>query len=100
MCSVTCTNGRFNNKSEENIMTTKTPKKTIEEVLKEHTGELMSLPGAVGTAQGLCDGRPCIKVYVTQNTPELEKRIPDILEGYQVVIEETGGFKALPQDQD
>ncbi len=29
--------------------------KTIEEVLKDHTEELMSLPGVVGTAQGLCN---------------------------------------------
>ena len=31
-------------------------KKPIEDVLKEHTDSLMSLPGVVGTAQGECSG--------------------------------------------
>ncbi len=71
--------------------------KTIKEVLKEHTEELMSLPGVVGTAQGLCDDKPCIKVFVIEKTPELAQKIPDILEGYQVIIEETGEIRALPK---
>ena len=73
--------------------------KTLEEVLQENTGELMSLPGVVGTAQGLCEDKPCIKVFVIEKTPELEKRIPDTLEGYQVMIDETGVIRALPEDQ-
>lgn len=73
--------------------------KTIEEVLKKHTEELMSIPGVVGTAQGLCDGNPCIKVYVIKKTPELDKEIPDILEGYPIMIEETGEIRALPEKQ-
>jgi len=71
--------------------------KGIEEVLKEHTNELMTIPGVVGTAEGLCDGKPCIKVYVIKKTPELNNKIPHILEGYPVSIEETGEFKALPK---
>jgi len=71
--------------------------KTIIEVLKEHTEELMSLSGVVGTAQGLCNDNPCIKVLVIEKTPELTQKIPDILEGYQVIIEETGEIRALPK---
>jgi len=71
--------------------------KTIVEVLKEHTKELMSIPGVVGTGQGLCNGKPCIKVLVIKKTPELAQKIPDNLEGYQVMIEETGEIKALPK---
>jgi len=77
----------------ENIMASK----TIEKVLKEHTDELMSIPGVVGTAQGLCDGKPCIKVYVKKKTPELDQKIPSVLEGYPVIVEETGEFRALPK---
>jgi hypothetical protein len=73
--------------------------KTIEEVLKENSKELLSVPGVVGTAQGLCDNRPCIKVYVTRKTPALKKKIPDILKGYPVMIEETGEFRTLPKNQ-
>lgn len=73
---------------------------TIEEVLKEHTKEVMSIPGVVGIAQGLCDNKPCIKVYVIKKTSEIEKKIPDILGGYPVLIEETGEIRALPKCQD
>ena len=71
--------------------------KPIAEVLKEHTKSLMTVPGVVGTGQGLCEGKPCIKVFVIEKTPELENRIPDILDGYPVAIEETGPIKALPK---
>jgi hypothetical protein len=75
------------------------PSRPIEEVLKEHTHELMSIPGVVGTAQGLCDNRPCIKVFVINRTRELEQKIPKFLEGYPVVIEESGEFHALPKNK-
>ncbi len=71
--------------------------KTIEEVLKEHTEELMSIPGVVGIGQGLCNDKPCIKVFVIEKTPELAQKIPNSLEGYQVIIEETGEIRALPK---
>jgi len=78
----------------ENSMTSK----TIAEALKLHTERLMSLPGVAGVAQGLCDERPCIKVYVLKKTPELDKKIPRTLEGYELVVEETGEIRALPEN--
>ena len=75
------------------------PDKSIEEVLKKHTPELMALPGVVGTAQGLCDHKPCIKVYVIQKTPELDRKIPEVIEGYSVEVEETGEIRALPKNR-
>ncbi len=75
---------------------TATPKKPIEAVLKEHTDRLMALPGVVGTAQGECAGEPCIKILVAEKTPELERQIPDILDGYRVEIVDTGPIRALP----
>jgi hypothetical protein len=71
--------------------------KTIEEVLREYTNELMSIPSVVGTAQGLCNGKPCIKVFVIKTTSDLERKIPKVLEGYPVIVEETGEFRALPE---
>jgi len=70
---------------------------TIKEVLKKHTKDLMSMPGVVGTGQGLCEGKPCIKIFVIEKTPDLDQKIPKTLDGYPVVIEETGEFKALPK---
>jgi hypothetical protein len=74
--------------------------KPIGEVLKEHTKALMSTRGVVGTGQGLCEGKPCIKVFVVKKTPDLDQKIPKVLEGYQVVVVETGEIKALPKNQD
>jgi hypothetical protein len=70
---------------------------TIKEALKKHTKDLMSMPGVVGTGQGLCEGKPCIKVFVIKKTPDLDQKIPKTLDGYPVVIEETGEIKALPK---
>ena len=67
---------------------------TIEEALKKHTEELMAVPGVVGVGQGLCDGAPCIKVLVIERTPEIEKRIPDTLEGHKVEVDVTGRIRA------
>jgi len=71
------------------------PEKTIETVLKEQTDKLMAIPGVVGTAQGLCSGKPCVKVYVVKETSSLVKQIPATLEGYAVEIQVTGEIKAL-----
>lgn len=68
---------------------------TIQEVLKAHTTELMSIPGVVGTAIGEQKGLLCIKVLVTKKTPELTQKIPSKLEGFSVVIQQTGEIKAL-----
>src|ERR1700675_1615765 len=70
-------------------------KKTIEAVLDQHADLLMSLPGVVGTAIGEYEGKPCIQVLVLRNTPDLSKSIPPSLEGFPVVIVETGEIKAL-----
>jgi hypothetical protein len=67
----------------------------IEAVLERHNDQLMSLPGVVGTAVGKCAERPCIKILAVKKTPELLKRVPQMLEGFPVVVEETGEFQPL-----
>ena len=69
------------------------PDKTIKTVLQEHTADLMSLPGVVGTAQWECSGKPCILVLVGRKTQELSGRIPSVIEGYAVSVVETGEFR-------
>ena len=71
------------------------PAKAIEEVLKEHTDEWMSIPGVVGTAIGEYNGKPCIKVLVVKKTKELTEKIPSRVEGFPVIIEATGEIRAL-----
>jgi hypothetical protein len=70
--------------------------KTIDEVIKIYSDSLMTIPGVVGLYHGLDDsGRTCLKVMVVQKKPELEQRIPEWIEGYPVVIEETGEIKPM-----
>ena len=73
------------------------PAKTIEEALKEHTDALLAIPGVVGVAQGLLSGKPCIRVFVIDQTPQLQQQIPKVLHGYPVVVESTGEIRALPK---
>jgi len=70
-------------------------KRTIDEVLREHTDSLMSIPGVVGTAQGRCAGKPCIRVLVIRKNPQLTRKIPSAIEGYAVTVKETGRIRAL-----
>ena len=93
--SLSWANDEFDTRAEGNPM----PAKGINEVLRDHAESIMSIPGVVGTAQGLCDNKPCIKVYVIRETQELEEKIPPILEGYPVMIEETGEIRALPKSK-
>lgn len=69
--------------------------RTIEEVLQANTPQLMAIEGVVGTAQGEHQGKPCIMIFVAEKTPELMKKLPSGLEGYPVVIQQSGEFEAL-----
>ncbi len=71
--------------------------KTIEQVQEEHTDEWMAIPGVEGTAIGLFEGKPCIKILTSSRTDQIQAKIPSKVEGYSVIIEETGAFRALGQ---
>ena len=74
------------------------PKLTIEQVQEKHQDQLMAISGVGGVGIGAVDGKPVILVLVIKKTPELEQRIPKMLEGYPVVIQETGEVRALKRD--
>jgi len=69
-------------------------KKSIKTVLEENTDFLMSIQGDVGIAQGLCEDKDCIKVFVTKKTDKVQEQIPKSLDGYMVDIVETDEIKA------
>jgi len=73
------------------------PGKTIEQVLKERTDEWMDIPGVEGTAIGLFEGKPCIKIFASSKPQELRAKISSAVENYPVIIEETGAIRALDQ---
>jgi len=67
------------------------PLKDINLVLNNHNKELMAIPGVIGVYAGLLpdDETPCLKVIVIKEINGLEKRIPNTIEGYLVVIEKS-----------
>ena len=71
------------------------PKKEIREVLKDHTDELMAVAGVVGVAEGKSEGKPCIRVFIADNRPKIQKQLPSCIEGYRLLIEKSGEFRAL-----
>ncbi len=71
------------------------PDKTIEQVQEAHTDEWMAISGVEGTAIGLFEGKPCIKIFTSSKSQEIRDKIPSTVEGYPVIIEETGAFRAL-----
>jgi len=68
-------------------------------VMDAHVKELMAIPGVIGVAVGaLDDGKPCITVLVSRKTSEQGKRIPKEIEGYTVVIEQSGEIRPMAGD--
>jgi hypothetical protein len=73
------------------------PKKSIEQVQEEHTDKWMAIPGVEGTAIGQYKGKPSIMVFSSVEAKKLRDKIPSLVQGYPVIIEQTGTFRALGQ---
>jgi hypothetical protein len=88
-----CSRPPLNKEPSKEIM----PRRDINEVLRTHDRELMAIPGVVGVYVGLrADSKTaCLKVMVVKKTAELERKIPKSLEGYEVVLEETGIIRPM-----
>jgi hypothetical protein len=71
------------------------PSLNIKDVLKKHTPDLMEIPGVSGVAIGESNGNMCIRVFVANSNSECLKQIPNKLEGYPVLVDESGAFRAL-----
>lgn len=66
-------------------------RRPIADVVHEVSDRLLAIPGVLGLAESRHANQPTITVYVAVRTPALVIQIPSILDGYPVVIEETGG---------
>jgi hypothetical protein len=65
----------------------------LEAARRELTNRVMGKPGVTGTAVGERWGKPCLKVYVTDD--DVKERIPRMVGGYRVIVERTGPFRRL-----
>lgn len=66
--------------------------RTIQEVREAFTPEWMQLPEVVGAGIGLCDGEPCIRIFLRRPSPETERAIGERVDGYRIDFEVTGDF--------
>ncbi|HSK20517.1 MAG TPA: hypothetical protein VK912_15290 [Longimicrobiales bacterium] len=71
-------------------------KEDIEAVLERRTPELMRRAGVQGVGQALCDGRPCIRVYLLDAS--VAASLPDSLDGYPVSTVVTGPIRTTTLD--
>ncbi|WP_196510922.1 hypothetical protein [Nostoc sp. NZL] len=70
---------------------------TIEQIKEQYESDLLSIDGVVGVGISECEDKPCIKVYLENESPNLKKQIPKQLDGFKVDTQVTGAIQALPQ---
>jgi len=75
------------------------PAKSIQDALAANNDSLMAMPGVVGTAIGLCDRVPCIRVFVADSASASRLRLAPTIEGYPVRVEVSGPFRARPPER-
>lgn len=66
----------------------------VEEVKRRHEADLLKTPGVVGVGIGRKEGRECIRVYVSEETPKILAVLPRSLEDVPVEVVVSGRFKA------
>ena len=70
-------------------------KLSIQQVQSKYQDQIMAIAGVVGIGIGSVNDELMIKVLVVKKTKELEQKIPETLENYKIVIQETGEIRAL-----
>ncbi len=58
----------------------------------DEANQWMDYEGVEGVGQGLKDDKDCIIVFVSRPPSEFSAKIPKSLEGFPVVIQESGQF--------
>lgn len=64
----------------------------IEQVMARHQDQLMAIPGVTGIGIGEQNGQPAIVIMVNRLTLELKARLPRQLDGFPVVVEQSGAI--------
>lgn len=79
------------------LFTSLSSNQTIEQVKQKYESDLLSIDGVIGVGISECDDKPCIKVYLENESPNLKQQIPKQLDGFKVDAQVTGAIEALPQ---
>ena len=87
--SLACSNQKQIENKEEKVL-------TPQEVIDKHSAELLAIDGVEGLYESADDaGNPVIKIMISSEDQELLGKLPDKLEGYDVVIVVSGEIKPL-----
>ncbi len=65
----------------------------IAAIIDEHREALMQ-PGVTAIGESICDGTPCIRIYLEKADPELQRKLPAELSGVPVIVEVSGEVRA------
>lgn len=68
---------------------------SIQEIQQKHQYDLMRIPGVVGVGIGLEADESVLVVMVAKQTRTIKRKVPKQLDGYRLVIQETGVIRAL-----
>lgn len=63
--------------------------RSVEQVFDSNRDSLLSIPGVVGAGIAQLDDKPCIMVMVKRKSDISPDQIPQEIDGYRIVIEET-----------
>jgi hypothetical protein len=66
----------------------------ISRIIAVHQDTIMALDDVVAIGASVCEGAPCIRVLLAKDNPETLKRLPEQIEGIQVVAETSGPITA------
>jgi hypothetical protein len=70
------------------------PPMTLNTVIERRSAELLEIPGVVGVAQGAHEGQSVVQILVERRTPELMAKLPRTLDGFPVVVVESGEIRS------
>jgi hypothetical protein len=67
------------------------------QIIANHSDRIMGLEDVVGIGESLCDGNPCIRIFLARHNETTLAQIKEDLAGIPFAIEISGNFTASPK---
>jgi hypothetical protein len=67
------------------------------QIIATHSNLIMGLKDVVGMGESLCDGNPCIRIFLARHNENTLAQIKEDLAGIPFAIEISGNFTAQPK---
>ena len=66
----------------------------IENIRIQFESRITGIEGVVGVGTGLCNGKPCVKIYTSVPTQQVRSKLPVEISEIDVDLEYVGEIKA------